>query len=81
MRAQNLWARFLTIAGYIAMLVGALDPLEGSLLILPGSGLVALGAFLGKKERRLIAYRAMVFLLVAVGVGSLWWLSSVGGFG
>ena len=81
MSARNLWARILTIAGYIGMLVGALDPLEGSVLILPGSGLVALGAFLSRNERRVIAYRVMVFLLIAVGVGSLWWLSSVGGVG
>ena len=81
MSVQIMWARFLTIAGYIAMLVGALDPLEGSLLILPGSGSVALGAYLGKNDRRVITYRVMVFLLIAVGVGSLWWLSSVGGFG
>lgn len=63
------------------MLVGALDPLEGSLLILPGSGLVALGTFLSQSERRVVAYRVTVFLLIAVGVGSSWWLSSVGGFG
>ena len=40
------------------MLVGAIDPIEGSLLILPGSGLVALGTFLAQSERRLITYRA-----------------------
>jgi hypothetical protein len=81
MSARNLWARILAIVGYIAMLVGALDPLEGSVLILPGSGLVALGACFSRSERRVIAYRVMVFLLIAVGVGALWWSSSVGGFG
>ena len=64
MSVQIMWARFLTIAGYIAMLVGALDPLEGSLLILPGSGSVALGAYLSKNDRRVITYRVMVFLLM-----------------
>jgi len=63
------------------MLVGALDPMEGSLVILPGSGLVALGTFLGQSERRLIAYRVWVFILIATGVGALWGLSMVGGFG
>lgn len=29
-----------------------LDPLEGSLVILPGSGLVALGALLGHNRHR-----------------------------
>ena len=46
MNARNLWARILIIAGSIAMLIGAIDPMEGSLVILPGSGLVALGTFL-----------------------------------
>ena len=81
MNARNLWARILIIAGSIAMLIGAIDPMEGSLVILPGSGLVALGAFLGQSERRLIAYRVWVFVLIAIGVGALWGFSMVGGFG
>ena len=52
MNARMLWSRILQLVGGIAMLLGTLDPLEGSLLILPGSGLVALGMFLGKEERR-----------------------------
>jgi hypothetical protein len=52
MNAHNLWSRILTTVGGIAMLVGALDPMEGSLVILPGSALVALGTFLGQSERR-----------------------------
>ena len=63
------------------MLVGALDPMEGSLVILPGSGLVAFGTFLGQTERRLIAYRVWVFILIAIGVGAVWGLTWVGGFG
>ena len=81
MNARNLWARILIIAGSIAMLIGAIDPMEGSLVILPGSGLVALGTFLGQSERRLIAYRVWVFVLIAIGVGALWGFSMVGGFG
>jgi hypothetical protein len=79
--ARGIWSRILTMVGSIAMLVGAIDPMEGSLLILPGSGLVALGTFLGQGERRLIAYRVAVFLLISIGVGAMWGLSSVGGFG
>ena len=63
------------------MVLGALDPMEGSLAILPGSGLVALGTFLGHSERRLIVYRVVVFILIALGVGALWGLSAVGGLG
>jgi len=79
MNARKVWSRILIIIGSIAMLVGALDPMEGSLVILPGSGLFALGTFLGQNERRWIAYRVGVFILIAIGVGALWVLPSFGG--
>ena len=69
------------VVGSIAMLIGAINPMEGSVVILPGSGLVALGAFLGHGERRLITYRLGVFILIAIGVGAMWLLSWLGGFG
>jgi len=78
---RNAWSRFLIILGQIAMLLGAVDPMEGSILILPGSGLVALGTFLGRNEGGLIAYQVRVFILIAFGVGALWGLSSLGGIG
>ena len=61
------------------MLIGAIDPLEGSLIILPGSGMVALGAFLGGSRHRLLLYRA--FVLITIGVGVLFGLSMLGGVG
>jgi len=81
MNVRETWPRILIIVGSIAMLVGAVDPMEGSLVILPGSGLVALGTFLRQNERRLIAYRLWVFILIAIGVGALWGLSMLGGIG
>jgi purine-cytosine permease-like protein len=81
MNARTLWARILTVVGGIAMLLGTVDPLEGSMLILPGSGLVALGTFLGKRERRTLVYWVWVFILIAVGVGAMFVLSAFGGIG
>jgi cystathionine beta-lyase family protein involved in aluminum resistance len=81
MNSRILWSRILKVVGGIAMLLGTLDPLEGSLLILPGSGLVALGVYLGGKDRRTVLYWALAFILIAVGVGALFGLSAVGGFG
>ena len=81
MSARRLWSRILLTVGGIAMLVGAIDPIEGSLLILPGSGLVALGSFLEQGERRLIRYRVWVFVLIAIGVGASWGLTMAGGIG
>lgn len=63
------------------MLAGAIDPMEGSVFILPGSGLVALGAVLGRGERGLIVYRVAAFVLIAIGAASLWGLSLRGGIG
>lgn len=78
---RKLWSRILIAVGGIAMLVGSVDPMEGSLLILPGSGLVALGLFTGKTERRLLRDWLWVFGLIAVGVAALFGLSSIGGIG
>jgi hypothetical protein len=81
MNSRILWSRILKLVGGLAMLLGILDPLEGSLLILPGSGLVALGVYLSGKDRRTVLYWASVFILIAVGVGAMFGLSAVGGIG
>jgi len=81
MNTTNPWGRFLLIAGYIAMLVGAIDPMEGSVLILPGSGLVALGTFLSDEQRWIIIYRLWVFFLIIIGVAAIWGFTMLGGVG
>ena len=69
----------MVIVGLLAMLVGAVDPLEGSFIILPGSGVVAFGAFLaGSRYRMLICW---AFVLIAFGVGAMVVLSMWGGIG
>jgi cystathionine beta-lyase family protein involved in aluminum resistance len=80
MNARKLWSRILIGVGSLAMLVGAVDPLEGSLVILPGSGLVLVGTFLGA-ERRALIDSTWVFALIAVGVGAMFVLSVFGGIG
>ena len=71
----------MVVVGSIALVAGAVDPLEGSVAIFIGSGLVALGTYFGRGERDLIRYRALVFVLIAVGVAALWGLSAAGGIG
>ena len=67
------------IIGLAGMLLGAVDPLEGSLLVLPATALVALGAGVGRTRQRRLLYVALG--LVAFGVGALWVLSALGGIG
>jgi hypothetical protein len=81
MKARKTWWRILVVLGGIAMVAGALDPLEGSVVILAGSALVALGIYLGDTGRSLLVCWIWVLLLIAVGVGAMFGLSAVGGFG
>jgi len=73
------WSRILVVVGLIATVVGAVDPLEGSLVILPGTALVAFAAWLGTSRHRRFLYWS--FALVAVGVGVMFALSAIGGIG
>jgi hypothetical protein len=81
MNTRKVSSRILVIAGGLAMVVGALDPMEGSLVILPGSGVVTLGTFLSNSGRGLLIQRLGIFGAIAVGVGALFALSAWGGFG
>lgn len=74
--ARSHW---LVIAGLIGMVAGAVDPLEGSPVIAVGSGLVALGTYLGRSRRRGLAFVA--FVMVAVGIAAMWVLTAIGGVG
>lgn len=67
------------IAGVILVLLGTLDPLEGSILILIGSGLLAFVTHLFPDPHARL-YR-LAAILIAIGVVALWVLSSLGGFG
>lgn len=79
MNARKLWSRILIPIGGIAMLAGAADPMEGSLVILPGSGLVTLGTYLGNSGRGLLIEWMCIFTLIAIGVGALWGIGMIGG--
>ena len=81
MDVHRPWSQILVIVGAIAMLVGAFDPMEGSVVILTGSGLVALGTFLSNTSRHLRVYWIWTFLLIAFGVGVMFGASAIGGFG
>jgi hypothetical protein len=79
MSRPALWSLIFVVGGLLAMLVGAIDPLEGSFVILPGSGVVLLGAFLGKSRFQMLL--SWAFVLIAAGVGAMVVFTALGGIG
>jgi hypothetical protein len=72
-------SRLLVIVGLALMVLGALDPLEGSVVILAGSALAAIGAFFSHTRRYGLQVSALT--LIGVGVAALFGLSALGGVG
>jgi len=75
----STWSRRLVIGGLALMILGLLDPMEGSIVILIGSLLALGGARLGQSAHRTLI--ACGCVLIAIGVGAMWGLSAIGGFG
>ncbi|HET9571723.1 MAG TPA: hypothetical protein VFP20_09990 [Bacteroidales bacterium] len=79
MKKQFDWKGLLYTVGILAFFLGVLDPLEGSIIILIGSVLMTLYKYLrGDRHKR--GFLAGC-LLIAVGVGYMFYMSSLGGFG
>ena len=72
-------SKSLLIAGLVAVAVGTIDPLEGSIAILVGLALIAAAAHLRHSRHRVGL--AWALSLVAVGVAVMFLLSARGGFG
>lgn len=79
MTASTFTTRTLLVVGLAAMLIGVIDPLEGSFAVLLGMGLSSLAAMLGRSRFRGLIYSS--FGLVAVGVAVMVCLSLLGGIG
>ncbi len=77
--ARQQWARVLVIGGLVLMLLVIADPLEGSVLSIPGVLAVDGAAMLKRSRFRTQALWAAA--LVVLGVAALWILSAAGGFG
>ena len=67
------------IAGVVLVLLGTLDPLEGSILVVIGSVVLAVVTRLFRDPHA--RYYRMAAILILVGVAALWVLSAFGGFG
>lgn len=79
MEKRQIWTRVLAIAGLVLMVLGALDPLEGSLAILGGAVMAAVGASIGGSRHRTLLIRAL--MLVLIGIALMFGLTAMGGLG
>lgn len=79
MTKKTKWPRIIYIIGVIAMIIGALDPLEGSVVIVVGSALIALSAYLTHDQHRKIFLASLI--MIAFGVSYMFYTSTLGGFG
>jgi multisubunit Na+/H+ antiporter MnhB subunit len=79
MKKKTIWTRVIYIIGIIALIIGAIDPLEGSVVIASGSALVALSTYLTHDRHWKIFLISLIMILI--GVFFLFYLSSLGGFG
>ena len=73
------WKGLLYVVGILLFFMGALDPLEGSVLIVLGSVLIVVYKYL-RGDRHKKGFLAGC-LCIAVGVGYMFWLSNLGGIG
>jgi len=79
LKEKTKWTRVVYLIGVVALIIGILDPLEGSVLITVGSALVALTTYL-RHDRHWKIFLAS-FIMILFGVFFLFYLSSLGGFG
>ena len=79
MKEKIKWTRVIYIVGVIALIIGAIDPLEGSVVSLGGSALITVSTFITHDRHWKIFLVSLI--LIAVGVFFLFYLSSLGGFG
>jgi len=73
------WTRILYYAGVTCLIIGIIDPLEGSIVIAAGSLLITLATHLTHHRHRKLFLLSTI--LIATGVLFLFYLSSLGGFG
>jgi hypothetical protein len=78
MNEKPKWIRYVFIIGVIATIAGAIDPLEGSIVIAAGSILLAISAYIGNDRYFKIFLIAAIFIIISVS--AIWYVSSLGGF-
>lgn len=78
---REKWTQVLAVPGGLAVLIGGVDPLEGSILILIGTALLAGAALVARADRGVLAARGTHLALAAFGFAAVWILTIGGGVG
>jgi multisubunit Na+/H+ antiporter MnhB subunit len=73
------WTKIIFIIGIVALIIGAVDPLEGSVVIACGSALLALSTYM-KRDQQWKSF-LISLMMILVGVFFMFYFSSLGGFG
>jgi hypothetical protein len=79
MKEKPKWVRIIYIFGVIALLIGAIDPMEGSVVIAAGSVMLSLSTYF-TRDRHWKVFAAST-IMILIGVSFLFYLSSLGGIG
>lgn len=79
MKEKAKWTRVIYIIGVIALIIGAIDPIEGSVVIIAGSALLALSAYVTSDRHSKIFTVSLI--MIVIGVAFMFYFSSLGGFG
>ncbi len=79
MKEKTNWIQIVFIIGVIGIIAGAIDPMEGSVVIAIGSVFLALASYL--KNDRHKKHFLIFSILILVGVFFLFFWSNLGGIG
>jgi hypothetical protein len=79
MQTKIDWIRILYWVGVTALIIGAIDPLEGSVVVGAGSAMLVLSSYLS--HDRYWKLFLELFFLIIIGIFFLFYFSTLGGFG
>ena len=73
------WKKITFVTGVILFILGTVDPLEGSILIIIGSAMIATIAWLDK--RKFWKWHLIAAVAIGIGVAFMFYFSNLGGWG
>lgn len=79
MKEKPKWVSIIYTIGVATLLIGIVDPLEGSVLIAVGSAFIVLSTYQTKDRHWRIFLTSLI--MIVIGIFFLFYFSSLGGFG